>query len=306
MRRRRQALEVFAATGSIEAASKAIWEGLFSSAESAYGAIRTLLVREGWYAPTGARGPWAHPELRAAAPRVRAALANGTWDRVPDEVPSPSQRRVFDEALLRDAAFMYFVDGSSFREVARRLLPRANTTNVQTLFSALLDEWNRRGWPRRTQSAAMKWRRPKAAKRCRARTLAGKRCARYAQTGKAWCFDHDPERAEEARERNRRASQMAYIDAVPVDPFAYWLRHRMRELGSLKAVHRRVEGTISYDTLSRWAHPWGEVGSTRAKVARRSTIDRILLAWGDGTTFEDVYFPIVDDDAALVPKEQAA
>lgn len=304
--RRRRALEVFAETASIERAADAIWAGRYSSLDSAYRAIRSLLVREGWYEPTGARGPHAHPELRDAAPRVREALEGGTWGRVLDEVPSPSQRRVFDERLLRDAAFMYFVDESSFNETAERLLPRSSAASVYGLKSALIDEWNRRGWPRRTFKSSSSWTRPAGGKRCRARTEAGGRCKRYAQSGKTRCFDHDPERADEQRQRNAHASKVAYIDGVPVEPFAYWLRLRACEVGSVKALHRRVEDAISYDSLSRWTTVWGEVGSGRSKVVRRSTVDRILAAWGDGTTFEDVYMPVESDDAALVPEAIAS
>jgi hypothetical protein len=292
--RRRSALEVFAETASVARAAEVV-VGMFASIESASTGVRTLLVREGWYEPNGARGEHTAPALREAALRVRQALDDGTWDHVAPETPSPSQRRVFDERVVREALWLYWYDGLSFRQAAERLLPRTRARGVMCLKSALIDEWDRRGWPRRTaRSAAPGWRRPKAKQRCAVRRADGGRCKRWAQKEKRVCFDHDEARMDERVARNTAASRKAYEDAVPLDPWRAWMRWAVKEVGSVAEIHRRVGGVVSYDTLAEWAKLRPRGGAPKVRSVRRSTIDRVLAAWGDGTTFEDVYLPVVD------------
>lgn len=306
--RRRAALETFAATASIQQAAELAAPGIFSSVESAANAVRALLVREDWYRPSGQRGCHTAPERRQAAQRVRRALDDGTWDHVAPDIPSPSQRRIFDEGVVRDAAWLYLYDEVSFGQIAQRLLARTTAGGIIQLKTALIDEWNRRGWPRRTHRAAhVSYQQPKGRQRCTGTRVDGARCQRWAQNGKRVCFDHDPARVEEQRARNIVAAAARHADAAPLEPWRWWLRRRAIPVaGSVAAVHRRVGDVVSYDTLAEWAKLRPRGGAPKVRSVRRSTIDRVLAAWGDGTTFEDIYLPVTSDDADLVPAGVAA
>lgn len=300
--RRRAALETFAATASPWAAALEI-QDLYASRESAAQSLRSLLIREGWFTPAG-RGKAANRALTAAAVSVRAALDHGTWDRVVEQQPRPSQRTVIDERLVHEAAWLYFYDRLSFTEIARRLLPLSPATAAGSIKQALLAEWDYRGWPKFVKRA-ITWTAPAgvhAAGRCTATNRDGRPCSRWAQRGKPVCLAHDPARAAERQAANLRASRARL---VPLAPWVGWLNHRVRELGSVRALHRRLDAVVSYDTLADWTKRYG--GQSRnLQTVRRDTIDRVLLAWGDSTTFDDIYLPVVSDDQALVPQAAAA
>lgn len=300
--RRRAALEAFAATASPWAAATEI-EGLYASRESATGALRSLLIREGWFEPAG-RGKAAKRALTAAASNVRAALDHGTWDRVVEQQPRPSQRTVIDERLVHEAAWLYFYDRLSFREIGRRLLPLSPARSAGSISQALCVEWDYRGWPKFVKRA-ITWTAPAgvhAAGRCTSTNRDGRACSRWAQRGKPVCLAHDPARAAERQAANRHASRARL---VPLTPWVGWLNHRVLELGSVRELHLRLGDVVSYDTLADWTKRYG--GQSRSlQTVRRDTIDRVLLAWGDGTTFEDIYLPVVSDDHALVPQAAAA
>jgi hypothetical protein len=69
---------------------------------------------------------------------------------------------------------------------------------------------------------------------------------------------------------------------VPFAPFARWLTERRDELGSYKALTERIH--VNPDNISKWLR--GVVPKT---TVRRATVDQALAAWGDGTTFADLY-----------------
>src|SRR5690606_3946851 len=143
------------------------------SVESAAHAVRALFEREGWWTPPGKSPRKRARETAAARVAIAEALAAGTWDRVVEQGPIGSQRRVFDEAVVREAAWLYFYDELGFGAIAERLLPRTRSANASALKGALLDEWNRRGWPRRTARAAGRWTPPDERARCSARRRDG-------------------------------------------------------------------------------------------------------------------------------------
>jgi DNA-binding transcriptional regulator YdaS (Cro superfamily) len=69
---------------------------------------------------------------------------------------------------------------------------------------------------------------------------------------------------------------------VPSAPFAQWLAERRDELGSYAQLARRIH--MNPDNLSQWLR-----GTVPKTTVRRATVDRALEAWGDGTTFKDLY-----------------
>lgn len=69
---------------------------------------------------------------------------------------------------------------------------------------------------------------------------------------------------------------------VPSAPFAQWLAERRDELGSYAQLARRIH--MNPDNLSTWLQ-----GTVPKTTVRRATVDRALEAWGDGTTFKDLY-----------------
>ncbi len=69
---------------------------------------------------------------------------------------------------------------------------------------------------------------------------------------------------------------------VPSGPFAHWLARRHDELGSYKELAARVG--LYPDNISKWLR-----GIAPKAEVRRATVDRALAAWGDGTTFNDLY-----------------
>lgn len=281
------ALKRYASTGQALAAGSALIGagGPWSSPQSAAAAVRVLLDRNGWRDPKA----------------LRKALRDGSWQRV-TAVEAPSQRRVLTEAQIHEAAWLYFYDELSFAQIAQRLLPIAATDNPKSLKDAVHDEFDRRGWPRRTHRAARRRQRtlPPRRRRCLARTKAGRPCRRWAAAGKRRCPGHDPDRALETAQRATRASRAAHADSVDILPWRWWLRRRVADLGSVRAVHARVADSVSYDTLINWVALRSEKG--RDLRVRRSRIDRVLAAWADGTTFEDIYRPCGPDaDAGINP-----
>lgn len=286
-------LVAFVVTGKWSCAADVCPPFTFSSRSSAHHALRNLAKREGWLDETdGSRVGWQARTARARG-RVAMALLYGTWDHVQDMMESsPGQRRIVDDELMESARKLYTERGLSFRECAIRLLPQSGTDKVSSLQSALCQEFDRRGWPRRTSAAAVKYTPPKAATRCTGLTRAGERCKRYAQAGQKLCIAHDPTLDEERVALATKASRAASADAVDVRPFSVWLLARADELGSIRAVHRRIGGVVAYDTLADWTARHG--GQVRQRRVRRSTVDRILCAWGEGVTFEDIYRPVME------------
>jgi hypothetical protein len=69
---------------------------------------------------------------------------------------------------------------------------------------------------------------------------------------------------------------------VPFAPFAEWLTARQEELGSYAQLARRVR--MNPDNISKWLR-----GVVEKTTVRRATVDQALDAWGDGTTFTDLY-----------------
>lgn len=71
---------------------------------------------------------------------------------------------------------------------------------------------------------------------------------------------------------------------VPMEPFRQWLIARHAEHGSYAKLAARL--ATCPDTLSQWIR--GEGRGAQATI-RRATVDVNLQAYGDGTTFTDVY-----------------
>lgn len=69
---------------------------------------------------------------------------------------------------------------------------------------------------------------------------------------------------------------------VPFAPFQRWLAARYEELGSYARLAERIH--INPDHLSQWLR-----GVAVKRTVRRATVDRALGAWGEGTTFTDLY-----------------
>lgn len=298
---RRAVLERYADTGSIaEAAQVAADAGIFASTESAASAVRTLLEREGWWTRPGRSPARRQAAALTAQELVCDALASGTWDRVVEQTIAPSCRTTFDERLLREAAWLYFYDELGFGTIAKRLLHRSSARNAKVLKSGLIDEWNRRGWPRRTSQAAARWTAPAGDARCAAENRDGTECRRWAKKGSRYCVGHGEDRNARVAYATA-ASRAAYADAVPLEPWRQWLRLRVAELGSVAAIHRRVGAVVGYDTLAAWTRRRPRGGGEKVRSVRRSTIDRVLAAWGEGVTFEDIYLPVVSEDERLVP-----
>lgn len=295
---RRRALAVFVETGEWKAAARAIRPGVFASVDSAQGALRNLAMREGWL--EGGRGHEDWQQRRdAAREAVRRALDDGTWSRVVEQCEIHISRDMLADHLIHEAAWLYFYDGLSFGDVARRLLPLTRYAGERSLAKALHGEWDIRGWPRRSLSASAAWKPPTGRGQCAAIGRSGARCARWATKGQRFCFDHDPASRHAARARNLAASQARNADAVTLGPWRAWLLGKaLPEAGSMQAVHRRVGDVISYGTLTDWTKRYARNGPSKANSVRRSTIERILAAWGDGTTFEDIYVPEPADQAA--------
>lgn len=286
---RRTALEVFAATHSLRRAGEVIAHRFSGNVESATTAVRNLMTREGWYKPPGRSPSKRKRAANAAAKRVRKALRDGSWDRVVEQQPLDSLRRIFGDDVLYEAAWLYFYDELGFDTIARRLVHRCTTNNVRSIKHALADEWERRGWPKRTkhgqaQARRGRWDVPED-RRC-----IHPGCRRFAANVGRYCVDHDPDRdAERARANGRKASAAANYDAVDITPFRLWLERRLELTGqSLLAFSRTVP--VSYD----WLH---NVRRGEAKVVRRRTIDKLCSALED-VTFESIYFPVTDDELA--------
>lgn len=289
---RRRVLERYVATNSrLRAGELAIELGIpFSCRESAAGSLQNLCRREAW---VGADG-------KPSIALVAQALEDGTWDRVRQLGPPMGGRQGMSEAQIQEALWLYFYDELSFRDIATRMLSQTTYKSVRSLKSALNVEWNERGWPRRTPRSSGRLRgfaAPDASRRCSANSRDGSRCRRWVVSGTEWCRDHNPERQAEGQNYAERASDTAYRDAVAVAPLGWWLRAKAQELGSVMAIYRRVSDAVSYHTLSSWASVWSDRPASTSHASRglqrvrRRTVDALLAAWGDGTTFEDLYMP---------------
>lgn len=144
--------------------------------------------------------------------------------------PTPARNRnagtpiLMGEEVLQEARRRYLA-GTSMRQVAAQLLPQTAYRSVASFTSALYDQFARRGWPRRSQSAvtaARNYRHGRGARdrdestyrkalrasrshRCEGVTSAGRQCSRPAITGERWCPSHHPANAA------RRAAQLAAV-----------------------------------------------------------------------------------------------
>lgn len=298
---RRKALEAFAAHGTWTAGGRAVRPGFFANAESARDALRELAIEKGWLTPAGRADDWATKRLRREAARraIRAALADGSWADVTPQPIHYLAKTMLPERIVREAAWLYFYDLLPMPTVAARLLSRTRYKPA-SLRRALYDEWDRRGWPRRHATAAWDTRRVTAEYRaCSGINRHGTACGNWATSGSRYCAPHDPLRRHRAAAARRRAA-MASVKAkalVDVTPIHQWLRGRaLPEAGSVRAIHRRLgRDEFNYNVLAGLV---GRRGTPpRTPTIQRSTVERILAAWGDGTTFEDIYVPEPADQA---------
>lgn len=81
------------------------------------------------------------------------------------------------------------------------------------------------------------------------------------------------------------ATQVGADGMVPLEPFKAWLVDRKAEVGSYKRLAARTG--LNADNISQWLRGVG-VGAGKVTI-RRATVDAALQAWGDGTTFADLY-----------------
>lgn len=286
MAERKTALEVFVATGSLQTAGAAIALHFSGSQESAASAIRQLMIREGWYKSPGRGTRRRQRASNAAVKRVRSALRNGSWNRTRDQTLTTHGRKVFDEATLHEALWLYHGEGLGIDTIARRLLHRCNTNRWGSVKQGLYDEFERRGWPKRTRRGGAVARRgkhfePTGDRRCRENG-----CRRWA-TASGFCLGHDPERAAERRRIAQAGHQAALADMVDARPFILWLNARLKREG-VALVAWAEDKPVSYDWLADVRR------GDRAQI-RRHTIDKLCAGLPD-TTFEDIYYPITDDE----------
>jgi hypothetical protein len=69
---------------------------------------------------------------------------------------------------------------------------------------------------------------------------------------------------------------------IPFEPFRAWLIGRYGELGSFAQMAARMR--TNPDNLSAWVR-----GKRGGPMMKRSTLDHVLEAWGDGTSFADLF-----------------
>ncbi len=259
-----------------------------------------------------------HTRRRGASPCRRGARASQ---------PSPAEEagRSFSpsDALLHEAAWRYYYDEWGFERIARLYHPLTSYKTSKTLGRALYAAFRFHGWPRRDRIEAtriasyrhglaprkrkqvlgpraegdyrkwLKHQRGEVRPRCRGRVAsgprAGERCLRPACHGSTFCQFHGARQATvvAARTEAMRAERDARL--VPIAPFTLWLQGRLTETRTQRELARRIG--FDNSIVSLWLRGRGRNGTAADPRPRllRDTVDRALDAWGDGTTFEQLY-----------------
>lgn len=83
--------------------------------------------------------------------------------------------------------------------------------------------------------------------------------------------------------RNGQALPVEAAGEIPMAPFRAWIIQRHAEVGSYNSLAGRIG--LSPDRVSHIVRGTDHCGPT----IRRSSVDRALERWGDGTTFVDLY-----------------
>lgn len=234
----------------------------------------------------------------------KLTVKRGGWKR-PDLVS-----RLTDEHL-RALYVLYSRDQVSINRLAGRVYQRLGYKNARVCASAISKGWQRLGLPVRSQREAArianvrhgmapkhhtpeqerayrKWLRSKKP-RCEAAKQqapgAGRRCKRTATAGSRFCFAHDPGRANE-RQSNIAAmlARKQPVEMVPLAPFSAWLNDRVKEHGSLRAVHRLTGG--DYTALARYRKGLSTDNQPKTMIAADTVRRRLQAA---GWNMEDVY-----------------
>lgn len=68
----------------------------------------------------------------------------------------------------------------------------------------------------------------------------------------------------------------------------------------MRGIHRRLgEDVIHYGQLAFLVRRRPRISTEfKSPAIRRATVERILAAWNDGTTFDDIYVPVPDQEEA--------
>jgi hypothetical protein len=195
-----------------------------------------------------------------------------------DENLKPLAALMQEGALVRAKAM--YDTGHSMRETADALFPGSGYASIHSLTWALYREFRNQGWQVRTRAeAGVLALRPRGT--CEA-VVGGDPCNGYAKTGSRFCRFHQPSVTLFA---NGRVSE-----GLPLAPFAAWLRTRIQEAGSVKEVGLRAG--VDSAQVGRWANEYmidRRRGRRKAQFIQQRSVERVLRAWDDGTTLDDLY-----------------
>jgi hypothetical protein len=124
----------------------------------------------------------------------------------------------------------------------------------------------------------------------------GEPCQRPATKGSRFCAQHDPETAARRRAHldqvhARRRDELA-ATALPMLPFAAYVKRRWRELGTLDAAAEQLG--LNRTSVSVYARNLGTDKRPKATI-QRATVERVLEH--DGLRLEDLYPVELEVDA---------
>jgi hypothetical protein len=210
----------------------------------------------------------------------------------PADLEAPSDTRPLKPLVtwmrpetLQQARAMYEV-GASLREVGGALLGTSGYKAHRSFYGALAREFENQGWPMRSRSEAMRlsYFPPSSCEGI----AEGRRCQRAAVKGGQFCLAHDSEWRQERDLALAHARRIQAEGRLPLGPFKAWLRVRIAEAGSCRALARRWG--VSAPQLAQLARARRTANGVVYPIRRieRSTVERLLAADGT-TTFEQLY-----------------
>jgi hypothetical protein len=235
-------------------------------------------------------------------------------------------RGELSEATLHEAAWLYYYDQLGFQRIARWL--RANRSQAvasyateNSLLNSLYYAFKQRGWPRRDRIEAtniasyrhglapregrdhinyQRWKkrhrkRPRCKGIVRGKKRYGARCARPAKQGSDYCPGHDPAQREEVLERVAAMRSRSHA-VVNIWPFTEWLREQRKQFKTQGEMAERLGVPTTF--LGRWLKGRAASNATTRSIIKPKTVEKVLAAWGDGTTLEDLYGGSALKDAA--------
>lgn len=269
---------------------------------------KAIWKAKGYASPVSARsslvGQFEREEVRRGLREARPRKPRGSRRRLSEEQVAEAYRRYREEGIsahalakeiYREAGYASPSScetalGRAFHEAGYEVRERIAATRLASTKHGMAPKHGPRpGYgPYKRRVLRGQDDRPLCAGRKETSPEKGRPCERRAMRGSAFCPGHDPERRERRRAHLARLHEQtrrrAAAGALPMEPFAAFVRRCVREAGTQGAAAERLG--LSTSSVNVYCRGLGSDKRPKATIQRR-TVERILAC--EGRALSDIY-----------------